>query len=261
MTKSILRLVQLTDTHLYGDPARALRGVPTLPALRATLAAARSALDACDAILATGDLVNDDPAGYAHFRTELAPLGRPVLCLPGNHDDVPAMHAALAQPPFQCGGTWDAGNWRVVLLDSTIAGEIGGQLGEAQLEFLQQALAATPRRHALVCVHHHPVALRSRWLDGVGMTNGAAMLDVIRKFNSVRAVVFGHVHQYYDAIHEGVRLLGTPSTCSQFRPRSDEFAVDDRPPAWRTLDLHADGTIDTVVHWLERQPGTRSASR
>jgi len=254
LTKSTLQLVQITDPHLYGDPSRALRGVATLPALRATLAAARPALDACDAVLATGDLVQDDAGGYAHFRAELQSVGRPVLCLPGNHDDVPAMRTALSQPPFQCGGTWDAGNWRVILLDSTVPGETGGELAATELEFLESALAAAPHCHALVCVHHHPVPLHSAWLDGVGLANGGMMLDLLRCFDSVRAVVFGHVHQYYDAIHGGIRLLGTPSTCSQFKPRVDDFAIDARPPAWRTLSLHADGRIDTAVHWLERQP-------
>lgn len=251
LTKSTIELAQLTDTHLFGDPARALRGVPTLPALRATIAAARQDLADCDAILATGDLVQDDPAGYAHFRAEFARLERPVLCLPGNHDDVPAMRAALAEPPFQCGGTWDAGAWRVILLDSTIPGETAGRIAASELAFLEQALAAVPDRHALVCLHHHPVPLHSRWLDGVGLENGPQLLALLRRFSNVRAVVFGHVHQEHDAVHDGLRLIATPSTCSQFKPRSEQFAVDARPPAWRTLRLHADGRLETRLQWLE----------
>jgi 3',5'-cyclic-AMP phosphodiesterase len=44
-------------------------------------------------------------------------------------------------------------------------------------------------------------------------------------------------------------MIATPSTCSQFKPLSDEFAVDSAPPAWRTLALHADGHIDTQLRW------------
>ena len=57
LTKSAVSLVQFTDQHLFGDPSRALRGVQTLPALQATLAAAAADISACDAVLATGDLV------------------------------------------------------------------------------------------------------------------------------------------------------------------------------------------------------------
>lgn len=242
--------MQLTDQHLFGDPEGALRGVPTLPALRATLAAARKDIDASEAILATGDLVQDDPGGYAHFRAEFAGLGKPVLCLPGNHDDVPAMRAALSGAPFQLDGVFDRGNWRVVLLDSTIAGKTGGALSASSLQQLERDLAQAPERHVLVCLHHHPIAMRSRWLDTVGLANGDAFFEVIRRHANVRAVLFGHVHQALDKLVDGVRVLATPSTCSQFRPLSHDFAVDDTPPAWRRLALHPDGHIDTEVTWV-----------
>ena len=252
MTKSTVSLVQLTDQHLFSDPLRALRGVQTLPALRATLAAAGQDIWACDAILATGDLVQDDPGGYVHFRSEFAALGKPVLCIPGNHDDLPAMHAALSAPPFQLGGTLDAGAWRVVMLDSTIPGETGGALGEATLQQLDDALRGAPDRHALVCLHHHPVPMKSRWLDTVGLANAGDFFEVLRRHPQVRAVLFGHVHQPLDEMRDGLRIIATPSTCSQFKPGSDDFAVDDAPPAWRTLTLHEDGRLDTTLHWLKR---------
>jgi 3',5'-cyclic AMP phosphodiesterase CpdA len=88
--------------------------VPTLAALRATIAAARSDIAACEAILATGDLVQDDPDGYAHFRAEFSVLGKPVRP-PGNHDDVPAMRAALAGDPFQLDGGLIVGTGAVLL--------------------------------------------------------------------------------------------------------------------------------------------------
>jgi Icc protein len=250
LTKYTLQLVHLTDPHLFGDPARELRGVPTLPALRAVLAAAREEISAADAVLATGDLVQDDPGGYAHFRNEFGQLGRPVLCVPGNHDLVPDMRQALAAPPFQLGGTWDAGNWRVVLLDSTVPGEIGGRFDTHELAWLEQALAQARDRHVLVCLHHHPVPMHSRWLDTVGLSNARAFTDLLHRFQSVRGVLFGHVHQDFDREVEGLRMIATPSTCSQFKPGSEDFATDEAPPAWRTLRLHADGRVETRLHWL-----------
>ena len=252
MTKSPpINLVQLTDQHLFTDPERALRGIATLPALRATLAAAREHLAGCQAILATGDLVQDDPGGYAHFRREFAALGKPVLCIPGNHDDLKAMHAQLSQPPFQLGGVYDAGAWRIILLDSTVPGETGGTLSDATLQLLNEALAGSPQPHALVCLHHHPVPMKSRWLDTVGLDNPGDFFDVLRHHPAVRGVLFGHVHQEVDDVRDGLRILATPSTCSQFKPHSDDFATDQTPPAWRTLALHEDGSIDTRVHWLD----------
>jgi 3',5'-cyclic-AMP phosphodiesterase len=250
LVKSPISLVQLTDQHLFTDPAGALRGVPTLPALRATLAAAGDDIAACDAILATGDLVQDDPGGYAHFRREFAALGKPILCVPGNHDDVPAMRAALAGPPFQLEGAFDRGDWRVLLLDSTIAGKTGGALSQTSLQQLDHLLAQAPQRHVLVCLHHHPVAMRSRWLDTVGLANADAFFSELKRHANVRGVLFGHVHQSLDVVVDGLRIMATPSTCSQFRPLSNDFAIDDAPPAYRRLVLHADGAIRTDVIWV-----------
>jgi Icc protein len=249
--QSDLTLVHLTDPHLFGDPARELRGVPTLPALRAVLAAARGHIAASSAILATGDLVQDDPGGYAHFRNELGSLGRPVLCVPGNHDIVPAMRAELSAPPFQLGGTWDAGNWRVILLDSSVPGEVGGNFDVAALAWLEQALLHAGGRHVLVCLHHHPVAMNSRWLDTVGLANGNEFNALLKRYPAVRGVLFGHVHQQLDREVDGLRMIATPSTCSQFKPGSDDFATDDTPPAWRKLTLRADGGIESELHWLK----------
>jgi 3',5'-cyclic-AMP phosphodiesterase len=249
LTKSTLNLVHLTDPHLFADPARLLRGVPTLAALRTTLDAATADIAACDALLVTGDLVQDDPGGYAAFRREMSGLRKPVLCIPGNHDDVPAMRAALALPPFQLGGVYDKAGWRTVLLDSTIPGETGGALSADALRFLDDALAAAPDRHALIALHHHPISMQSRWLDTVGLANPNAFFAVLQRHSNVRGIIFGHVHQEVDVMHGKLRVLATPSTCSQFLPRSDDFAIDDLPPAWRVLRLHSDGEIETHLEW------------
>jgi Icc protein len=254
-----IRLVQLTDPHLFTDTARALRGVPTLPALRATLEAAAADIASCDALLATGDLVQDDPGGYVHFREALAPLGRPVLCIPGNHDLVPEMRAALAQPPFVLDGPVDLGAWRILMLDSTVPGEVGGQLAPGELARLDTQLAAEPGRPALVTLHHHPVPVGSRWLDGLGLWNAAEFFAVLDRHPQVRGVVYGHVHQHHEVERRGVRILATPSTCSQFLPAANDFAVDDTPPAWRLLSLHADGRLESRVRWVD--PATQDTAR
>src|SRR6187200_2842320 len=80
------RLIQFTDTHLFGDTAASLRGVACLPALRAAMADAQSRSRDVDALLLTGDLVQDDPEGYGLVREAFGKSKAPVLCLAGNHD-------------------------------------------------------------------------------------------------------------------------------------------------------------------------------
>ncbi|MGH8199755.1 MAG: 3',5'-cyclic-AMP phosphodiesterase [Steroidobacteraceae bacterium] len=251
MATSVVRLTHLTDPHLYGSEGELLRGISTLPSFEATLANARQRDWPPDALLITGDLVQDDPAGYVHFRRLLGQLRMPVLCLPGNHDEPEAMRRELDGAPFVIGGTVDLGLWRIVLLDSTIPGSAAGRLSADSLAALDSALAGADQRHVLVCLHHHPVPMDSHWLDRVGLQNAAAFLDVIDRHPNVRGIVWGHVHQSYDAVRKGVRLLATPSTCAQFLPHSEQFAIDRRPPGYRTLELKADGSILTDLVWLE----------
>lgn len=247
-----VRLVQFTDTHLFGDAAEDLRGVASLPALRACVAHAGPAIEMADALLVTGDVVQDDPAGYAHLRDVLAPLGRPVLCLPGNHDDVAVFRRELARTPFVLDPHVDLEGWRIVLLDSVKPGAAAGRLAPPALTALEESLGSAGDRHVMICLHHQPVSMQSRWLDGVGLENADAFFAIVDRCPQVRAIAWGHVHQAWDGERRGVRLLSTPATCAQFLPQSDDFAVDTRPPAYRILDLAPDGTVATEVVWLDR---------
>jgi 3',5'-cyclic-AMP phosphodiesterase len=256
-----IRLLHLTDCHLYGDVSGRLRGVATLPALEETLADARARHGAVDATLLTGDLVQDDPSGYVHLVHLFGASITPVYCLPGNHDDGPAMQATLGVPPFQINGDARLGAWLIVMLDSCIPGSAAGHLSDSELARLDAALSAAPERPALVCLHHHPVPMSSRWLDSVGLDNGPALFDVLDRHPQVRSVLWGHVHQAFDELRGDVRLLSTPSTCAQFKPRADGFAIDHRPPGYRWLELHADGRVVTTVEWVEPGVHVRAIAR
>ena len=247
---SDVRLLQISDPHLFASPQGALRGVPTLASLRAVL---RHALqrDTYDAVLVTGDIVHDEPGGYRHFRVAMLETGLPVYCVPGNHDVPAALPAAVAGTRVQVGGHVDLGRWRIVLLDSSVPGQAHGRLPSAELERLTTALAEADGRHVLIGVHHHPVPHDSRWLDSVGLHNAAELFAITDRHPSVRAIIWGHVHQVYDMLRKGVRLLGVPSTCAQFLPRSEQFAIDPAPPGYRTLTLRADGSIETEVVRLD----------
>lgn len=245
-----VRLLQISDPHLFADPNGRLRGVNTLASLQRVLAHALASRRGLAGLLCTGDIVNDEPGGYAHFERLTASVGLPVYCLPGNHDDARALRSALARAPFQVGGHVDQGRWRLVLLDSSVPGRASGHLSTAELRRLREALETTDR-HVMVCLHHQPVPMASRWLDALGLDNAAELLALLERYPTVRAINWGHVHQSFDSYWQGVRLLGTPSTGAQFLPLSSEFAIDTRPPAYRLLNLRADGTLSTELVWVE----------
>lgn len=252
-----LRVVQITDTHLYGDSGR-LAGVDTEASCRAVIEAVRRHSTPADLLLLTGDLVHDGStdtaAAYAAAKRRVDALGLPGLVIPGNHDDAAHMARTFHAGPVCNAGHLVAADWLFIMLDSTVAGHTGGHLDGEQLQWLDDCLGANADRHVLVGLHHHPVAIGCDWIDRIGVDNGDALFEVLDRHDAVRAVVWGHVHQEFDGWHRDIRLLASPSTCVQFHPASDDFRIDPRPPGYRWLELGPDGSVRTGVERLQDVP-------
>lgn len=73
-----VRIVQITDLHLKVEPGSRLWGADVDAGLHAVLADIRQRQPAADFVLATGDLVGDEPQAYPRLRELLATLGKPV---------------------------------------------------------------------------------------------------------------------------------------------------------------------------------------
>ena len=199
----------------------------------------------------TGDLIQDDSrAAYDRFCDLMSTLNLPVYCVPGNHDVRDLMRDAVSRDPFHYCASVHINNWLVTGIDSCLGGDAGGRVDDEELDRLAKILAATSADHVLICLHHPPLPVGSKWLDQVGLKNGDEFLRMIAQPGNVRAAIFGHVHQAFEAEHEAIKIIGTPSTCRQFAVASDDFALDDNPPAYRRLHLHADGSIENELIWL-----------
>lgn len=243
-----LRFIQLTDTHLFDRADGTLRGVNTAQSLAAVVAAVRAREPHIDGVLATGDLSHDGGTpSYRRFVRLLAPLNVPIYCIPGNHDALGVFGCVLKGSQVQSGGRLLANGWQLIFLDSAVPGAVHGHLRPAELARLDAALREHPQMHALICLHHQPVPVESTWLDRLMLDDAGALFQIIDKHPNVRALLWGHIHQDFDAMRDGVRLLAGPSTCIQFKPGCTDFTLDDRPPGYRWLELHSDGRIDTGV--------------
>jgi len=252
-----VQLLQVTDPHLYGDSSRELYGVNTAESLRRVLEAALATGPAPDAVLVTGDIGDDlSAAAYAQFRAALSVCGAPVLCLPGNHDAPALMARMLDVDGFQFCGRSRLGAWGLLMLDTHLPGAAAGRVADAELERLDAELRAMADLPVLIALHHPPLPVGSPWLDAVGLENAAQLLGVIDRHPQVRAVVAGHVHQEFAERRGTVDYYTTPSTCAQFTPRTARCVMDRRPPGFRRLTLHPDGTHATQVGWLAALVGT-----
>lgn len=244
-------LVQLSDSHLFAEADGKLLGMPTGDSLQRVIELVRVEQPTIDLVVATGDLSQDgSEQSYQRFANLSSALGSPVRWLAGNHDEPTPMQTAAAGSDVLDALT-DVGAWRVVMLDSSVPGSVPGQLSDAQLNTLEQSLTQAPERPHLICLHHHPVPIGSKWMDAIGLRNPQPFLDLLARHHNARAVLWGHVHQEFDQQHGPLRLLASPSTCVQFAPGSEDFQVSDQAPGYRWLQLHADGTLDTGVSRID----------
>ena len=94
----------------------------------------------------------------------------------------------------------------------------------------------------------------SAWIDTMAIENAEALFDIIDRHPQVKGLLWGHVHQTFEATRRGVRLMASPSTCVQFAPRADGFTIDQEPPGFRLLALLPDGSIKSEVMRIDDMP-------
>lgn len=188
MASPPVRVVHITDTHLFADAGASKRGLVHAASAAAVLADACGCWPRPDAVLLTGDFTQDESfASYALLarlvRAAWPPEEEeggnvPVFFLPGNHD-VPSRLAASFRDSFSPPWAGVAGGdapcdrvliaplspaWDLLLLSTHLppAGDddrCDGGLGAEELAGLAKALAASAAsgRRVLLAMHHPPL--------------------------------------------------------------------------------------------------------
>lgn len=204
-------LAQISDTHVRADD-----GGESARQLRRALNQA-SAYHA-DAILLTGDLVNDErDEEYAIFAAAIADPPAPLFVMPGNHDDRARIRAALPTHAYLQGGKFlsfviEQFPVRIVALDQIVPGETHGLLTEEQAAWLDQTLAAAPDRPTIVALHHPPFPTYDLLFDRIGLLDGDLFRSVISRHRQVERVICGHHHRAVVGQVAHAPVIVAPST-------------------------------------------------
>ncbi|MFT4020034.1 MAG: metallophosphoesterase [Acinetobacter sp.] len=199
-----------------------------------------------DSIVHTGDVAQvAKPATYARYLRYMQNLKIPFYQTPGNHDDLTHFPYPNEQGPISL---IEMGAWVMILLTSAVEGRIDGHIDDVQLEQLQQLLQQYSKRHILIGCHHHPLHMNSVWIDQHCLKNTPSLLDTLAKHPQVKAVIHGHVHQEFVEIARNITFLAVPATSVQFKPHSENFALDEIAPGYRVLYLYENGQIETKVY-------------
>ncbi len=252
-TSSGLRVIQLTDIHLFATSDQSLMGITTRASLLPIVEQIHQLQPPPDLLLLTGDLSQDgSPESYSQIIELLQPLKTPIYWLPGNHDCFEVMAKSLVVPPFLSDKSFVQAGWQFLLLNSQIPGEVPGCLNAVTLDWLKQELETKPQLPTTIAFHHPPLSLNTEWLDSSALQNPDALFEVVDRHPQVKLVLFGHIHQEVEQMRSGITYLGCPSTCFQFARDHQHFTLDvDQYPGFRILDLAADGSWTTEVRRVD----------
>jgi 3',5'-cyclic-AMP phosphodiesterase len=242
-------LAQLSDPHIGavwagGNPvARLAAAVETVISMSVQP----------DAVLVSGDLSdNATDAEYEQVRELLAPLRAPLYVLPGNHDARAVLRRQFGVPgdggePVQYSA--ELGPVRLVVVDTTLPGEVPGALDAERLAWLDAELAAAPGAPTLVAMHHPAFATGVPAWDAFNLpvSDRAAFAEVVGRHPHVRRVVAGHVHRTIAGEVGGRAALTVPSTYVQSRLTfRDEIEIADEPAGF-VLHAVVDGEVVSHV--------------
>jgi 3',5'-cyclic-AMP phosphodiesterase len=245
-----VRVIQFTDCHLGPVESETLLGLNTDQSLEDVLQLIQQKEPRIDQLLCTGDVASEGHAeGYNRFHKLVRRyFKQPLAWLPGNHDSAEIMSSsakALGIEPRSV----SVGNWLIVMLDSSVAGHVYGNLEASELDYLSYLLRHNhDNKPVMVCLHHQPVAVGTEWLDQYTVKNATRLFELIDQFPQVKIVSWGHVHQEFVSKRKNVDLFATPSTCVQFKPHCKKFTVDTLMPGYRWFQLNHDGSLLTGVN-------------
>ena len=231
----------ISDTHIAADAAAWNRGVNMADNLSACIRELAAWPVKPAAVIVNGDLALKEglPEEYTGFGKSVEPLRAlaPLHLSLGNHDQRENFWNAFPRdaaksktvPPRQTAFfPGDRANW--FLLDSLdITNKTPGELGSDQLSWLAHELDLRPQKPALVVVHHDPQFPTPT----SGLRDTAALMEMLAPRRQVKALIFGHTHDWHIASHaSGIHLINLPPTSYLFK--------QGRPNGWVRCTLAGD---------------------
>ena len=213
-------IVQISDPHVPADGFLFDR-VDACARVQASVEMIAAAGCSPDVLVLSGDVANQgEAAAYVRLRpvidAALQRFGARLLVAPGNHDDVARLREhLLGRPPDR--GPLDelvrVGGLRVIGMDSSVPGEVHGELDDTQLEALAGELAEPAADGTVLVVHHPPIWSTTPMSELVALREPQRLAAVLRG-SDVRLVLSGHTHRVSAGTVAGVPVWVSPSTGS-----------------------------------------------
>ncbi len=246
-------IVQISDTHLFGDKNREINGSNSYQNLKNVLNQIISLEVKPDLIVVSGDLSQDCTfESYQHLANLLNKSGIKYHFFPGNHDDVDVINKVFDMnwTKDKVDYSFNINDWYVNVIDTSVYPEVRGELSDEQLKNLEKNLKQNESKSTIIFMHHHPMLLNSAWLDKYILKDAEKFINLVKSNPQVKAVLFGHIHQVFERNINGTFYGSAPASCYQVLPKTEMFTIEKLSAGYRLIELDGDKFSSKVV-WVE----------
>lgn len=243
-------IIQVSDTHLFGDKQRKINGSNPYTNLKTVLSNISQLQDKPSLIVISGDLSQDCTfESYHHIANLLDHFGIKYFLFPGNHDDVLVLNKVFDYNWVKdaVDYSFELNNWFFYVIDTSSYPEDGGKLTQSQLVKLEKTLEQNKNRPTIIFMHHHPIEISSLWMDKMILAEKERFNKIINKNSQIKAVLFGHIHQVFERTIGGVFYASAPSTSFQVLPNCEMFTLEKLAPGYRLIELSKDTFFSKVI--------------
>lgn len=245
------KIVQISDSHLFGDKDLALNRANSYLNLKNILNHVKG--EKPELIILSGDLSQDcTEQSYRNLADLLKDVGVKYYLMPGNHDDANLINKVfgLSWVKDKADYSVKLDNWLLYMLDTSVYPDVNGKLFPEQLINFENIINKNKNIPMIVFMHHHPIPVSSAWIDAMGLKDSNAFNNIVKSNSQIRAVLFGHIHQVFEKTINSTFYASAPSTCYQTKPNSEVFAVEKLVPGYRIIELSEDKFNSEVV-WVK----------
>lgn len=244
----------LSDTHIAANPSfqPRNRNINMADRLVQVVDEVLAEKDSIAGVIINGDCAFNDgqPGDYTTLIRILKPFtnaGIAIHCTLGNHDNrdnfyeaslaaakesrIASKYCSIIETPLA--------DW--ILLDTLrFVNKVEGELGEAQMTWLERRLTNNPEKPALLVGHHYPQKMGTRAIQKgaaskiTGLIDSADLLKLIEGQTTAKAYICGHSHNW--------SLIKGENHCHQINlPPTAHLFDPSRPAGWVRATLHQKG--------------------
>ena len=216
-----LLFCQISDSHFMKKGEKIFDQIETNSQFIKTIEYCKNLNPNPDFFIMSGDLINDNPNYYNDYIKLCNQLNKPYYLMMGNHDKRKDLKEYIINKNLIdrngfINFTIHHKSLKIICLDTAIENSIEGELTMSSLKWLEEELKKNIEKHTIIFMHHPPIKIGSVLFDDIKCKNGDIFLSLVKQYQNVSKIIFGHVHCKYTHVLEKLTLISCPSSSFQF---------------------------------------------